>query len=60
MQFAYTNNVFINCPFKEILRRYRNFKMELPTLCEKMKLAIDEMIFNDYTHIVFQWLKRNP
>jgi hypothetical protein len=34
--------------------------MELPTLCKKMKLAIDEMIFNDYTHIVFQWLKRNP
>jgi hypothetical protein len=45
---------------KEILRRYHNFKMELPTLCKKMKLAIDEMIFNDYTHIVFQWLKRNP
>jgi hypothetical protein len=45
---------------KEILRRYRLFKMELSTLCEKMKLAVDEMIFNDYTHIVFQWLKRNP
>jgi predicted nucleotide-binding protein len=45
---------------KEILRRYRLFKMELSTLCEKMKLAVDEMTFNDYTHIVYQWLKRNP
>ena len=45
---------------KEILRRYRLFKMELSTLCEMMKLEIDEMVFNDYTHIVFQWLKRNP
>lgn len=45
---------------KEILRRYHNFKLELPTLCKRMKLVIDEMIFNDYTHIVFQWLKRNP
>ena len=45
---------------KEILKRYRHFKMELPALCKKLKLAMDEMIFNDYTHIVFQWLKRNP
>jgi len=45
---------------KEILRRYRLFKMELSTLCEKMKLEIDEMVFNDYTNIVFQWLKCNP
>jgi len=45
---------------KEILKRYRLFSSELPGICEEFKITADEMIFNDYTHIVFQWLKRNP
>jgi len=42
---------------KEIQRRYALFKSELPILCEKLKLGVDEMIFNDYTHLVYEWLR---
>lgn len=45
---------------KEIQKRYGLFKSELPILCDKLKLGVDEMIFNDYTHLVYEWLKRNP
>jgi hypothetical protein len=45
---------------KEILRRYRQFKSELPNLCKRVKLTIDEMIFNDYAAVVYEWLSNNP
>lgn len=45
---------------KEILRRCRLFKSELPALCKEIKITIDEMIFNDYTNIVSLWLNENP
>jgi len=45
---------------KEILRSYHLFLSELPGICEDFKITVDEMIFNDYTHIVFELLKRNP
>lgn len=44
----------------EIFRRYRKFISELPVICKGLKLTIDEMIFNDYTDIVSEWLKQNP
>jgi hypothetical protein len=44
----------------EILRRYRLFRSQLPVFCEKLKLTMDEMVFNDYTAIVWEWLKLNP
>ena len=44
----------------EIFRRYRKFISELPVICKALKLTIDEMIFNDYTDIVSEWLKQNP
>jgi hypothetical protein len=44
----------------EILRRYRLFISELPNLCGKLKLTVDEMTFNDYTSIIPVWLKQNP
>lgn len=44
----------------EILRRYRLFRLQLPIFCEKLKLTMDEMVFNDYTAIVWEWLKLNP
>ena len=44
----------------EILRRYRLFQTELPDLCRKLKLNTDELIFNDYSNIVYRWLKENP
>lgn len=45
---------------EEILRRYRLFRSELPSLCKKIKLTIDEMVFNDYINIISVWLKENP
>jgi hypothetical protein len=44
----------------EILRRYRLFQSELPGLCRKLRLNTDELIFNDYSNIVYRWLKENP
>ena len=44
----------------EILRRYRLFISELPNLCGKLKLTVDEMTFTDYTSIIPVWLKQNP
>ena len=45
---------------KKILERYNDFRSQLPTLCEKSGLTIDEMIFNDYTTITSEWLQANP
>jgi hypothetical protein len=45
---------------KKILERYRKFTSKLPALCEKVGLTIDEMIFNDYTAVIYEWLKENP
>ncbi len=44
----------------EILRRYRLFISDLPSLCDKLKLTSDEMNFNDYADLIGVWLKRNP
>ncbi len=45
---------------KKILERYHKFTSKLPILCEKVGLTIDEMIFNDYTAVISEWLKENP
>lgn len=45
---------------KEILRRYRQFTAELPVICKRLKVTIDEMTFTDYINIVSEWLKGNP
>lgn len=44
----------------EILRRYQLLKSDLPVLCAKLRLDVDEMIFSDYINIVSIWLKENP
>jgi hypothetical protein len=44
----------------EILKRYQLFMSQLPDFCEKLKLTVDEIIFNDYTAIVSEWLEQNP
>jgi len=45
---------------KKILERYRKFTSKLPALCERVGLTSDEIIFNDYTAIIYEWLKENP
>lgn len=43
----------------EICTRYGVFAEDLPRLCEKLQLTIDELIFNDYRTIIEEWLKIN-
>jgi hypothetical protein len=41
----------------EVYRQYRQFRRDLPRLCEGLKLDITETTFNDFTNIVALWLK---
>ncbi|MFZ2087977.1 MAG: hypothetical protein WAU47_05330 [Desulfobaccales bacterium] len=43
-----------------ISERYQLFTTDLPEVCLELQLEQDNLIFNDYTHIVSEWLKRNP
>lgn len=45
---------------RKISERYDAFNSKLPGLCERVGLVIGEMIFNDYTSIIYEWLKENP
>jgi hypothetical protein len=45
---------------KKVLDRCHKFTSKLPVLYEKVGLTIDEMIFNDYTAVIYEWLKENP
>lgn len=44
---------------KAIFGRYKLFRRNLPSLCKKLRLEPEEMVFNDYTNIVYVWLKEN-
>ncbi|WP_043321020.1 hypothetical protein [Microbulbifer sp. HZ11] len=43
----------------EIVRRYREFREELPELCKAAKIKPKEMTFNDYTQFVAAWLEQD-
>lgn len=42
-----------------MVARYERFERELPTVCERLRLNRDELLFNDYTTVVSEWLKAN-
>jgi hypothetical protein len=42
-----------------ISRRYEMFRIELPEMCERLQLKIDELTFNEYVLQVEEWLKLN-
>ncbi len=42
-----------------MIQRYDLFQRELPLLCEELRLDRDDLIFNDYTTVVAEWLKVN-
>lgn len=41
---------------KEIFRRYKEFRGELPELCKEAKIDTDELTYNDYANFVEEWL----
>jgi hypothetical protein len=41
-------------------RRYLAFRKDLPSLCEKVDLMVDELTFKDYRAQVEEWLKNAP
>jgi hypothetical protein len=42
-----------------IARRYELFRTELPAMCERLQLGVNELTFNDYVVQVEEWLKLN-
>ena len=44
---------------KKIFERYEAFLAELPKLCEELDLEPDELIYNDYTTLVVEWLRKH-
>lgn len=44
---------------QRIVERYELFREELPELCRRTQLDPDDLIFNDYTTCVSEWLKEN-
>jgi hypothetical protein len=40
--------------------RYAAFRRQLPSLCKKIHMSIDELTFNDYLTQVEEWLKNAP
>jgi hypothetical protein len=44
---------------RQMLRRYSLFKDELPAMCVKIPIEIDELTYNDYCNFISTWLKEN-
>ncbi len=40
--------------------RYKAFRRQLPALCRKVHMRIDELTFNDYVAQIEEWLKGAP
>ncbi|HAT2150149.1 TPA: hypothetical protein NHH79_001103 [Legionella pneumophila] len=44
---------------REIVRRFRAFEEDLPTICAAVPIDIDELTFNDYAQLISEWLRKN-
>ncbi len=44
---------------RQILRRYRLFEENLPTMCAEIPIETDELTYNDYCNFISTWLKEN-
>lgn len=42
-----------------ILRRYRLFKNELPSMCQAIPIELNELTYNDYRNLISEWLYQN-
>jgi hypothetical protein len=43
----------------EIYRRFRLFEQKLPALCGELRLQREELTFNDFASIMYDWLRDN-
>jgi hypothetical protein len=43
-----------------IFQRYEAFLIDLPALCDELDLDPGELIYNDYTTLVANWLREHP
>ncbi len=44
---------------KKIFERYESFLSDLPRLCDELDLDKNELIYNDYTTLVVEWLREH-
>jgi hypothetical protein len=42
-----------------IVKQYKRFREQLPTLCRRANLRISELTFKDYSDMVARWLRAN-
>lgn len=45
-------------PEEAISARYRQFRKELPEICEGLKIQVEELTFADYSQVVIEWLRK--
>ncbi|MYC31029.1 MAG: hypothetical protein F4X65_13210 [Chloroflexi bacterium] len=38
-------------------QEYRDFQRDLPSLCDELRLVVEELTFVDYTRLVYVWLE---
>ena len=44
----------------KLAERYRKFQVDLPILCQSLKLTVGELTFLDFQNILVEWLRANP
>ena len=44
---------------KQIWKRYQQYQLDLPEICENVGLALDEVTFNDTANFISEWLREN-
>jgi len=54
-----TNTTRIVPGGSKMVERYKLFLRELPLMCKELDLDLDQLIFNDLTTLVVEWLKEN-
>lgn len=42
-----------------ILKRYNQLQQELPRICQRAKIQVEELTLVDFIHFVNEWLKKN-
>ena len=43
-----------------IYRRYKQFQVELPAYCDKLRWDLDNLSFADFSWAAYDWIKNNP